>query len=208
LPADSPRRGLLGHGSILTVTSTASRTSPVVRGIWVLENLLSLPIPAPPPGVETNLDGDGTTVLTASIRQRLEQHRVDPSCAACHDIIDPVGFALENFDSIGAWREYDGDTLVDASGVLVDGTLVKSPSDLRNALLSRSDLFITNLTEKLFTYALGRGLEYHDMPMVRSIIKDAASTNFRFTTLVLGIVQSPQFTQRIKSHDPVATAAR
>ena len=208
LPADSPRRGLLGHGSILTVTSTASRTSPVVRGIWVLENLLSLPIPAPPPGVETNLDGDGTTVLTASIRQRLEQHRVDPSCAACHDIIDPVGFALENFDSIGAWREYDGDTLVDASGVLVDGTLVKSPGDLRNALLSRSDLFITNLTEKLFTYALGRGLEYHDMPMVRSIIKDAASTNFRFTTLVLGIVQSPQFTQRIKSHDPVATAAR
>ncbi len=211
LPSDSPRRGLIGHGSILTVTSTASRTSPVVRGIWVLENLLSVPIPAPPPGVETNLDGDGTTVLTSSIRQRLEAHRANPSCSSCHSIIDPVGFALENFDSIGAWRLKDGDSPVDASGVLVDGTPVSSPNDLREALMSRSGLFITNLTEKLLTYALGRGLEYHDMPTVRSITAQAADADYRFTSLVLGIVNSPQFTQRVKSDDkaadPAATAA-
>src|SRR5690606_24406596 len=127
LPAETQRRGLLGHGSILTVTSTASRTSPVIRGSWILENLLSAPVPAPPPGVETNLDGDGDTPLTNSIRQRLEAHRVDPSCASCHNVIDPVGFALENFDSIGAWREKDGDSAVDATGILVDGTPVGSP---------------------------------------------------------------------------------
>ncbi len=212
LPPDSPRRGLIGHGSILTVTSTATRTSPVVRGIWVLENLLSVPIPAPPPGVETNLDGDGSVVLTSSIRERLEAHRTDPACFSCHNIIDPVGFALENFDPIGAWRLKDGDSPVDASGVLVDGTPVGSPSDLRNALMSRSGLFITNMTEKLLTYALGRGLEYHDMPTVRSITKEAAENEYRFTSLVLGIVKSPQFTQRVKGDEasattPAATAA-
>jgi hypothetical protein len=211
LAEDSPRRGLIGHGSILTVTSTASRTSPVVRGIWVLENLLSVPIPAPPPGVETNLDGDGTTVLTSSVRQRLEAHRTDPVCSSCHSIIDPVGFALENFDSIGAWRVKDGDSPVDATGVLVDGTAVSSPNDLRKALMSRSGLFITNMTEKLLTYALGRGLEYHDMPTVRSITSKAADADYRFTSLVLGIVNSPQFTQRVKgadaATDPAATAA-
>ena len=211
LPPDSPRRGLIGQGSILTVTSTASRTSPVVRGIWVLENLLSVPIPAPPPGVETNLDGDGSIVLTSSIRQRLEAHRANPSCSSCHSIIDPVGFALENFDPIGAWRLKDGDSPVDASGILVDGTAVSSPSDLRNALMSRSGLFITNMTEKLLTYALGRGLEHHDMPTVRSITKQAADQDYRFTSLVIGIVYSPQFTERVKGADnaanPAATAA-
>ena len=211
LPLDSPRRGLIGQGSILTVTSTASRTSPVVRGIWVLENLLSVPIPAPPPGVETNLDGDGSIVLTSSIRQRLEAHRANPSCSSCHSIIDPVGFALENFDPIGAWRLKDGDSPVDASGILVDGTAVSSPGDLRNALMSRSGLFITNMTEKLLTYALGRGLEHHDMPTVRSITKQAADQDYRFTSLVMGIVNSPQFTQRVKGADnaakPAATAA-
>src|SRR5690606_18640823 len=120
LPEDSPRRGLLGHGSILTVTSTASRTSPVIRGSWILENLLHAPVPAPPPGVETNLDGDGTQVITSSVRERLEAHRTDPACSSCHSVIDPVGFALENFDMIGAWREYDGDSPVDATGTLVD----------------------------------------------------------------------------------------
>jgi hypothetical protein len=207
LPADSPRRGLIGQGSILTVTSTASRTSPVIRGIWVLENLLSVPIPAPPPGVETNLDGDGSTVLTTTVRQRLEAHRSNPSCSSCHSIIDPVGFALENFDSVGAWRLKDGDSPVDASGVLVDGTAVSSPSDLRDALMSRSGLFITNMTQKLLTYALGRGLDYHDMPTVRSITKEAAEEDNRFTSLVMGIVNSPQFTQRVKSAEPIATPA-
>jgi hypothetical protein len=178
-----------------------------VRGIWVLENLLSVPIPAPPPGVETNLDGDGTTELTTSIRERLEAHRTDPACASCHNIIDPVGFALENFDSVGAWRVKDGESPVDASGILVDGTAVNSPSDLRDALMSRSGLFITNMTEKLLTYALGRGLEYHDMPTVRSITKASASADYRFSSLVLGIVNSPQFTQRVKSEDKTNIAA-
>lgn len=199
LPADNPRRGILGHGSILTVTSTASRTSPVIRGSWILENLLSAPVPDPPPGVETNLDGDGTVVLTSSIRERLEQHRKDPTCGACHSVIDPVGFALENFDSIGAWRTQDGDSAVDPRGTLADGTPVASAADLRAALMSRSELFVTTFTERLMTYALGRAVEYHDMPSVRAIMREAESTNHTFTSLVLGIVQSPQFTQRIKS---------
>jgi hypothetical protein len=207
LPADNPRRGLLGHGSILTVTSTASRTSPVIRGSWILDNLLSAPVPDPPPGVETNLDGDGSVVLTSSVRERLEQHRADPSCASCHSVIDPVGFALENFDSIGAWRTQDGDSPVDASGVLVDGTPVASASDLREALMSRSELFVTTFTERLMTYALGRGVEYHDMPSVRAIMRDAEATDHSFNALVLGIVQSPQFTQRIKSEGAASTAA-
>jgi len=207
LPPDSPRRGLLGHGSILTITSTASRTSPVIRGIWILENLLSAPVPAPPPGVETNLDGDGTVVLTSSIRERLEAHRVDPACSSCHSVIDPVGFSLENFDSIGAWREYDGESPVDATGILVDGTPVGSARDLREALMSRSELFVTTLTEKLLTYALGRAVEYHDMPTVRSIMRESAKTDHSFTGLVMGIVESPQFTQRIKSDDSAATTA-
>ncbi len=206
LPADNPRRGILGHGSILTVTSTASRTSPVIRGSWILDNLLSAPVPDPPPGVETNLDGDGTVVLTSSVRERLEQHRQDPSCASCHSVIDPVGFSLENFDSIGAWRTQDGDSAVDPRGTLVDGTPVASAQDLRAALMSRSELFVTTLTEKLLTYALGRAVEYHDMPSVRAIMRDAEGSNHSFNALVLGIVQSPQFTQRIKS-EAAATAA-
>jgi hypothetical protein len=199
LPKDSQRRGLLGHGSILTVTSTASRTSPVIRGAWILQNLLSAPVPAPPPGVETNLDGDGTTVLTSSVRERLEAHRADPSCAACHRIIDPVGFALEHFDAIGGWREYDGDSAVDASGTLADGTPISGATDLHAALMQRSGLFVGTLTEKLLTYALGRGLEYYDMPTVRAIRRQAEDQDFRFSAIVEGIVQSPQFTQRVKS---------
>ncbi|RYG87284.1 DUF1592 domain-containing protein, partial [bacterium] len=149
LPESTQRRGLLGQGSILTLTSTASRTSPVIRGSWILENLLSAPVPAPPPGVETNLDGDGTQVITASVRERLEQHRKNPSCASCHNVMDPVGFALENFNAIGAWRTRDGDSPIDASGTLVDGTKVVGPRDLTTALMQNSDLFVTNVTEKM-----------------------------------------------------------
>jgi hypothetical protein len=207
LPEDSPRRGLLGQGSILTITSTASRTSPVIRGSWVLENILSAPVPEPPPGVETNLDGDGTVVLTSSIRERLEQHRTDPVCASCHNVIDPVGFALENFGPIGGWRLYDGDSPVDPTGTMADGTRVGSPSDLRNAVMGRSKLFVTTMTEKLMTYALGRALEYHDMPTVRSILRESADSEYRFTDLVTGIVLSPQFNMRAKA-EAAATAAR
>lgn len=206
LPADSPRRGLLGHASLLTVTSTASRTSPVIRGSWILENLLHAPVPAPPPGVETNLEGDGTVVLTSSIRERLEQHRQDPSCHSCHSVIDPVGFALENFDMIGAWRERDGDSAVDASGVLADGTPVAGPADLRAALLRNEQLFVSTFTEKLLTYALGRKLEYYDMPQVRAILRAAAPADYRVHALVTALVQSPLFLQRTAAGASLASA--
>lgn len=199
LPSDSVRRGLLGHASFLSVTSTASRTSPVLRGNWVLENLLHAPVPAPPPGVETNLDGDGSEELTRSVRERLERHRVDPACAACHDVIDPVGFALENFDMIGAWRERDGDSLIDAAGVLVDGTPVAGPADLRRALLERQDLFVSTMSEKLLTYGLGRALEYYDMPTVRAIVREAKTQDYRFSALVSAIVTSEAFRSRTAS---------
>ena len=144
LPADSPRRGLLGQGSILTVTSVATRTSPVTRGRWILENLLGTPAPIPPPGVDTNLEKNPEEVKNTSLRARLEAHRTNPTCASCHKIMDPIGFALENFDLVGTWRDVDGRMPVDASGQLVDGTIVKSPADLRAALLSRSEAFVTN----------------------------------------------------------------
>ncbi|MES2606278.1 MAG: DUF1592 domain-containing protein [Pseudomonadota bacterium] len=212
LPKDSPRRGLLGQGSILTVTSTASRTSPVIRGSWILENLLDAPVPAPPPGVETNLDGDGTVKLTTSVRERLEAHRTDPVCSSCHSVIDPVGFSLENFDSIGAWRTKDGDSDVDPRGVLANGTPVASPKDLREALSLQSELFVRMLTQKLMIYALGRPVEYHDMPIVRSIMRNSAREDYRFSALVEGIVQSPQFTRRVKGDpnkaEPQTTANR
>jgi hypothetical protein len=202
LPPGSHRRGLLGQGSILTITSTASRTSPVIRGSWILDNLLAAPVPQPPPGVETNIDGDGTQVITTSVRQRLENHRKNPSCASCHNIMDPVGFALENFNAIGAWRERDGDSAIDASGTLVDGTKVVGPEDLTAALMSKSDLFVTNVTEKLMTYALGRAVDYHDMPAVRAIVKKAEAEHLKFSALIQGVVQSVPFRYRTKAAPP------
>ena len=208
LPAGSHRRGLLGQGSILTITSTASRTSPVIRGSWILENLLAAPVPAPPPGVETNIDGDGTQVITTSVRQRLEVHRKNPSCAACHNMMDPVGFALENFNAIGAWRERDGDSTIDASGTLVDGTKIVGPEDLTTALMSKSDLFVTNVSEKLMTYALGRGVDYHDMPAVRAIVRQAEHEDLKFSALILGVVQSVPFRYRSKAPPSAGLTAR
>jgi hypothetical protein len=207
LPPDSHRRGILGHGSILTITSTASRTSPVIRGSWILDNLLSAPVPAPPPGVETNIDGDGTQVLTASVRQRLEVHRRQASCAACHSVMDPVGFALENFNAIGAWRDRDGDSAIDASGTLVDGTKIVGPLDLSAALLSRSSLFVTNVTEKLMTYALGRAVGYRDMPVVRAIVRQAESRHYEASALILGIVLSEPFRERAAARNDGALTA-
>jgi hypothetical protein len=198
LPASSHRRGVLGHGSILTITSTASRTSPVIRGSWVLENLLSAPVPAPPPGVETNLDGDGTQVITTSVRQRLEAHRQDPNCASCHNVIDPVGFALENFNAIGAWRERDGDSAIDASGTLADGTKIVGPEELTAALTAHPELFVTSTVEKMMTYALGRAVEHHDMPAVRAIVRQAEREDLKFSALVMGIVQSVPFRHRTR----------
>jgi Protein of unknown function (DUF1592)/Protein of unknown function (DUF1588)/Protein of unknown function (DUF1587)/Protein of unknown function (DUF1585)/Protein of unknown function (DUF1595)/Cytochrome C oxidase, cbb3-type, subunit III len=208
LPAQTHRRGLLGQGSILTVTSTASRTSPVIRGSWILENLLGSPPPAPPPGVETNIDGDGTKVLTTSVRQRLEAHRANPSCAACHGVIDPVGFALENFNPIGAWRERDGDSMVDARGTLVDGTTIAGPEDLNAALASRSQMFISHVTQKLLAYSLGRTLDHRDMPAVRAIVRQAQRRSYSFAALIEAVAHSDPFVQRGGSVPAVRVAAR
>jgi hypothetical protein len=198
LPADSPRRGLLGQGSVLTVTSVATRTSPVTRGKWILENLLGTPAPVPPPGVDTNLEKNPEEVKNTSLRHRLEAHRVNPVCASCHKIMDPLGFALENFDMVGTWRDVDGRMPVDSSGQLVDGTVVKGPGDLRAALLSRSDAFVSNVIEKLFTYALGRPVQYVDMPAVRAVVHRAAQNDDRFSSLILGVVSSDAFQMRVK----------
>jgi hypothetical protein len=180
----------------------------VIRGSWILENLLAAPVPAPPPGVETNIDGDGTQVITTSVRQRLENHRKNPNCASCHNVMDPVGFALENFNAIGAWRERDGDSAIDASGTLVDGTKVVGPEDLTTALMSKSDLFVTNVVEKLMTYALGRTVDYHDMPAVRTIVRQAQREDLRFSALIQGVVQSVPFRYRTKPLPNAALTAR
>jgi len=197
LAADSPRRGLLGQGSVLTVTSTATRTSPVSRGKWVLENLLGTPAPVPPPGVETNLGGQ-EAAKTSSVRERLEAHRASPTCASCHRIMDPMGFALENFDLVGGWREFDGPSRIDSKGQLADGTPVTGPADLRQAVLGRSDAFMTTATEKLLTYALGRPVHDYDMPTVRTIVRRAGANNNRFSSLVMGIIESDSFQKRVK----------
>jgi hypothetical protein len=197
LASDSPRRGLLGQGSVLTVTSTATRTSPVVRGKWVLENLLGTPAPVPPPGVETNLGG-AEGAKTSSVRERLEAHRASPTCASCHRIMDPMGFALENFDLVGGWREFDGPSRIDSKGQLADGTPVSGPADLRQAVLSRSDAFMTTAAEKLLTYALGRPVHDYDMPTVRAIVRRSGANNNRFSSLVMGIIESDSFQKRVK----------
>jgi mono/diheme cytochrome c family protein len=198
LDANNPRRGLLGQGSILTVTSIANRTSPVLRGKWILQNILGTPPPNPPPNVEVNLDPDPKATKPNSLRDRLEQHRVKPVCASCHKIMDPIGFSLENFDLIGKWRDTDGGVPINSSGVLVDGTPLNGTADLRKALLSRSDAFVTTATEKMLTYALGRPVDYFDMPTVRSIVRDASRNGNRFSSLVLGVAKSAPFQTKVK----------
>ena len=195
--ADANRWGLLGKGSVLLATSYANRTAPVLRGAWILDNILGTPPAAPPPDVEgfkENKDGE----KAKSVREIMEQHRANPSCNACHGVMDPLGFALENFDAIGEWRVKDryAGTAIDASGTLVDGTVVSGPADLRKALLRRPEPFVQTLTEKLMTYALGRGVEYYDMPSVRAIVRDAARDNYRFSSIVMGIVKSAPFQMR------------
>ena len=205
LGPDSPRRGLLGQGSILTVTSAANRTSPVQRGKWVLENVLGAPPPQPPPGVETNIDGDGAKAKATTLRQRMEQHRANAACASCHRLMDPIGFALENFDHAGKWRTLDGQTPIDATGQMVDGSRLDGAESLRRTLVARADLFADVAVEKMLTYAVGRALRPQDMPAVRTITHDAAPGRYRFSSLVLGVVRTPQFQMRTKA--PAATAA-
>ena len=198
LSPDNPRRGLLGQGSILTVTSLPTRTSPVARGKWILENILGTPPPKPPPNVPP-LKEDGKEDLEAlSLRKRMELHRANPACASCHKIMDPIGFSLENFDAVGKWRARDGSTPIDASGELTDGTRVDGPGSLRDGLMQYSDQFVRTITEKLLTYSLGRGLQYQDMPIVRAIVRQAARDNYKFSSLILGIVKSSPFQMRTK----------
>ena len=205
LAADSPRRGLLGQGSMLTVTSLATRTSPVLRGKWILENILGTPPPEPPANVPPLKENgprpnDKSTEIIEypSVRQRLEEHRTNPVCASCHKMMDPIGFALENFDGVGQWRQRDGRNSVDPAGQLVDGTKINGPVELRQALLGYSDQFARTVTEKLLTYGLGRGVEYYDMPVVRSIVRQAARNNYRFSSLIVGIVESTPFQMKRK----------
>jgi hypothetical protein len=195
LPADNPRRGLLGQGSILTVTSYPDRTSPVVRGKWILETRLGGPPPPPPPDVP-DLKDSGSTGRTLTIRERLAEHRGNPTCASCHALMDPLGFALENFDAVGAWRTID-DTgaAIDAAGTLPDGTAFANIDEFR-AALENSDLFVLTLAEKLLTYGLGRGVEAYDQPAVRAIVREAATSDYRFSALITGVVRSPPFQMR------------
>jgi hypothetical protein len=195
--ADDARRGLLGQGSFLLVTSYATRTSPVLRGKWILENVLGTPVPPPPPNVPALKDNaPGEKPLT--VRERLEEHRKNPACAVCHKIMDPVGFALENFDAVGQWRDSDAGNPIDASGVLVDGTKVDGPVALRNAIAKRPETFAGTMTEKMLTYALGRGLEYYDMPAVREIVREMSKSDYHFSALIDGIVKSAPFQMRVK----------
>jgi len=192
------RKGLLGKGAVLLVTSHPHRTSPVLRGKWVLENILGAP-PPPPPDVVPPFQEETEAAKPASVRERLEVHRRNPACAGCHRMIDPAGLALENFDAVGAWRVRDGGTRgtpVDASGQLVDGTKVDGVVALRQALMRDPEIFVATVTEKLLTYALGRGLTASDMPAVRAIVRDARRDNYRFSSIILGIVRSAPFQMR------------
>ena len=195
-PAATRRRGLLGHGSILAVTSYGNRTSPVLRAKWLLENVLGTP-PAPPPPDIPPLPAGGEGGEPRTVRERLAQHRANPACAACHAPMDPLGFALENFDAIGRWRTSDAGFPVDASAVLADGlTAFDGPGGLRRVLLDRSEQFVETVAEKLLVYALGRGVEHHDRPVIRGIVRAAAEDDYRWSSLVLGIVDSTPFRMR------------
>jgi hypothetical protein len=202
---DPNRRGLLGEASILTVTSYANRTSPVLRGKYVLDVILGAPPPPPPPSVPPLKETGEGGQASASVRARMEEHRSNPVCAACHKQMDPLGFALENFDAIGKYRTMDGDSLIDASGMLADGTQFSNPVEFRQALLAHKTEFVRNFTEKLMTYAIGRTVGYTDMPAVRAAVRDAASSDYRWASLILGVVSSEPFQMRRAAGTVTAT---
>ncbi len=204
---DETRWGLLGKGSTLMVSSHTDRTSPVVRGKWVLENLLGTPPPPPPPNVPTFNESNQREGRVLTMRERMAEHRANPACAGCHKLMDPIGLSLENFDAVGAWRDHDGAATaqIDASGTLLDGTAIQGPVELRVALIKKPEIFTGTLTEKLMTYALGRGLTAHDMPEVRQIVRDASQHDDRFSELILGVVRSKPFQWR---ETPASEGAR
>ena len=195
------RKGLLGQGSFLLVTSAPNRTSPVTRGSWVLENLLGSPAPLPPPNVPPlpeNTSGQGIKKLTTSVRERMESHRTNQPCKGCHQIMDPIGLSLENFDGIGRWRTEDTGVRIDTAGQLTDGTVIDGVESLRTALLGYQDALVQTMAEKLMMYGVGRAAHYYDMPAVRSIVRDAAGKDNRFSALVTAIVSSEPFQMRVK----------
>ena len=206
---DENRRGILGHGSILMLTSVADRTSPVQRGKWIMETLLGAPPPPPPPNVPPLEDTKSatTTGKTLSTRERMEEHRKNPACNSCHRVIDPLGLALENFDVVGAWRIKDNGVAVDTAAKLYDGTELSGPASLREALIAHSESIIRNFSENLMAYALGRRVEYYDQPAIRSIGRKAAQNGNRFSSFVLGVVNSPAF-QMARAEAVTTTAAR
>ena len=202
------RGGLLGQGSILTITSYATRTSPVVRGKWVLENLLNSAPPPPPPNVPALKTEGSEAGKILSMREAMIQHRANPACAGCHARMDPIGFAMENFDAIGKWRDRDSGNPIDASGVFPDGTRFNGMSGLKKALLAHPEQFVTTVTEKVLMYAIGRNLQYYDAPSVRAIVNEAAHNNYTFASLVLGAVKSSPFQMRESQiAEPTTTAA-
>jgi cytochrome c5 len=193
--ADDNRWGLLGKASVLAVTSYPTRTSPTLRGKWLLENILAAPVPPPPPNTNTNLD-ESTIGISTTVREMLEQHRARPVCASCHARMDPLGFSLENFDAVGRWRTRDGDAVINATGVLLDGTRVDGPAALRRALLARHQQFVRTVTAKLLTYAIGRQMGDADAPAIRGIVRAAAVDDYRWSSIILAIVKSPPFQMR------------
>jgi len=206
---DENRFGLLGKASVLAVTSYTTRTSPTIRGKWVLENILSAPPPAPPANVPS-LESSNKDGKPLSVRQMLEMHRANPACASCHARMDPLGLSLENFDAIGQWRTTDAGHAIDASGVLLDGTKVDGPRELRQALTAQKIQFVKTVTDKLLTYVLGRGLEYYDAPTVRAIDRSAAADDYRWSAVILGIVKSAPFqmrTSQVRTGGQLTTAA-
>jgi hypothetical protein len=207
VPVTDPNRvGLLGHGSILTLTSLANRTSPVLRGKYVMEVLLGVAPPAPPanvPALMENVENE----KALPVRERLAEHRKNPACSACHNMMDPIGLSLENFNAVGLWRAHDSGAPVDPTGQLYDGTKLDGPVSLRKAILSRSDAFVGSFTESLLAYGLGRLIDHRDMPAVRAIERDAAANGYRFSSFVLGIVKSVPFQMR-KADDVVTTVRK
>jgi hypothetical protein len=190
--AGSPRGGVLTQASFLTITSNPTRTSPVKRGLWVLERLLGTPPPPPPPDVPV-LNESKEAADSGSLRQRMEKHRENPTCASCHDRMDAIGFAFENFDGVGRWRDFDGEFLVEPAGSLPDGRTFQGPEGLRTILLEDRRLFLATMAEKILTYALGRGLEYYDQCAVREIVDRLERNGHRFSELVIGVVRSLPF---------------
>lgn len=206
---DKERYGLLGKGAVLMVTSYANRTTPVLRGAYIMENLIGVEPASPPPNVEAFPETPEGSAVALTVRERLESHRADPSCASCHDVMDPLGLALENFDGIGAWRVRDSDAgneLIDASGQLANGEPINGVNDLREALLQNPEQFAQVFTKKLMTYALGRTVEYQDMPAVRSVVRSAASDNYKFSSIVKGIINSEQFMMSVAPELELTTA--